>query len=64
MFESCGVIQNYLPPLFIVIEGKPVVFDDSVFKNLELYERPKTIRFVPKLIENESGKVKRGETIL
>jgi O-succinylbenzoic acid--CoA ligase len=50
--------------VLIVIEGKPVVFDDSVFKNLELYERPKTIRFVPKFIETESGKVKRTETLL
>ena len=50
--------------VLIVIEGKPTVFDDSVFKNLELYERPKTIRFVPKFIETESGKLKRKETLL
>lgn len=48
----------------IVIEGKPVVFDDLVFDNLELYERPKTILFVPKFIETDSGKVKRKETLL
>lgn len=50
--------------VLIVIEGKPAIFDDLVFENLELYERPKTIRFVPKFIETESGKVKRMETIL
>ncbi len=45
----------------IVIEGKPAVFDDLVFENLELYEKPKAIRFVPKFIETDSGKVKRKE---
>jgi O-succinylbenzoic acid--CoA ligase len=48
----------------IVIEGKPVVFDDLVFENLELYEKPKAIRFVPKFIETDSGKVKRLQTLL
>jgi O-succinylbenzoic acid--CoA ligase len=50
--------------VLIVIEGKPAVFDDSVFDALDIYERPKTIRFVPKFIETESGKVKRTETLL
>ncbi len=50
--------------VLIVIEGKPVVFDDLVFQDLELYEKPKTIRFVPKFIETESGKVKRKKTLL
>ena len=45
----------------IVIEGKLVVFDDSVFDYLEPYEKPKTIRFVPKFKETDSGKVKRKE---
>jgi O-succinylbenzoic acid--CoA ligase len=50
--------------VLIVIEGKPTIFDDLVFENLALYEKPKAIRFVSKFIETESGKVKRGETIL
>ena len=50
--------------VLIVIEGKPTIFDDLVFENLAVYEKPKKIRFVPKFIETESGKVKRGETIL
>ena len=50
--------------VLIVIEGKPAVFDDSVFENLALYERPKKIRFVLKFKETESGKVKRKENIL
>jgi O-succinylbenzoic acid--CoA ligase len=48
----------------IVIEGKPIAFDDLVFENLEVYERPKAIRFVQKFTETKSGKVKRKETLL
>lgn len=50
--------------VLLVIEGKPAIFDDSVFDALDIYEKPKTIRFVTKFIETESGKVKRKETIL
>ena len=50
--------------VLIVIEGKPAIFDDSVFENLPLYEKPKAIRFVPKFIETESGKVNRKDTLL
>ena len=50
--------------VLIVIEGKPAIFDDSVFENLPLYEKPKAIRFVPKFFETESGKVKRKDTLL
>jgi O-succinylbenzoic acid--CoA ligase len=50
--------------VLIVIEGKPAVFDDSVFDALDIYEKPKTIRFVTKFIETESGKVKRKESLL
>ena len=50
--------------VLIIIEGKPTVFDDLVFENLALYEKPKLIRFVPKFIETESGKVKRAESLL
>ena len=50
--------------VLIVIEGKPILFDDLVFENLEPYEKPKAIRFVPKFIETESGKLKRMETLL
>ena len=50
--------------VLIVIEGKPAVFDDLLFENLAPYERPKTIRYVSKFIETESGKVRRMETLL
>ena len=50
--------------VLIVIEGKPAVFDDSVFDDLDSYEKPKKIRFVTKFVETESGKVRRTETLL
>ncbi len=50
--------------VLIVIEGKPTLFDDLIFENLDPYEKPKSIRFVTKFIETESGKVMRKETLL
>ena len=50
--------------VLLVIEGKSTVFNDSVFDDLDAYEKPKTIHFVPKFIETESGKVKRMDTLL
>lgn len=46
----------------IIVEGKSEVFDESIFENLSKYEKPKSIRFVQKFIETESGKVRRKET--
>jgi len=50
--------------LLLVIEGTPVVLDDLLLDTLEVYEKPKAIRFVPKFTETESGKVKRTESLL
>ena len=50
--------------VLIVIEGKTTLFDDLIFENLDPYEKPKSIRFVPKFFETQSGKVMRKETLL
>ena len=50
--------------LLLVIEGVNQAIDSTIFDHLHPFEKPKAIRFVPKFIETESGKVKRGETIL
>ena len=50
--------------VLIVIEGKTTLFDDLIFENLDPYEKPKSIRFVTKFIETQSGKVMRKETLL
>ncbi|MSP85302.1 MAG: O-succinylbenzoic acid--CoA ligase [Flavobacteriaceae bacterium] len=64
-FFVIGIADEKLgEQVLIVIEGKSAIIDDLVFENLSLYERPKTIRFVQKFLETESGKVKRKETLL
>ena len=50
--------------LLLVIEGEKQAIDSTIFDHLHPFEKPKAIRFVPKFIETESGKVKRKETIL
>jgi O-succinylbenzoic acid--CoA ligase len=49
--------------LILVIEGEKQIFDETIFENLNKYEKPKEIRFVSKFIETENGKVMRKETM-
>lgn len=49
--------------LVLVIESEKYDFDTSVFEELDKYEKPKEIFFVPKFQETESGKVKRVEIL-
>ena len=50
--------------LILVIEGENQAIDSTIFEHLHPFEKPKAIRFVPKFIETESGKVKRKESLL
>jgi o-succinylbenzoate---CoA ligase len=47
----------------LVIEGEKQNINESVFENLDKYERPKQILFVNKFLETASGKIKRKETL-
>lgn len=49
--------------LILVLESAKQAFDETIFKVLNKYEKPKEIRFVPKFKETESGKVMRKETV-
>ena len=49
--------------LILVVEGEPTIIDDSNFENLDKYEKPKEIMFVPKFSETETGKIMRKETL-
>lgn len=49
--------------LVLVIESESFNLDNSVFENLNKYEKPKEIIFVSKFIETETGKIKRAESI-
>jgi O-succinylbenzoic acid--CoA ligase len=50
--------------LLLVIEGEKQAIDSTIFDHLHPFEKSKSIRFVLKFTETESGKVKRKETIL
>ena len=49
--------------LALIIEGNPILIDDSFFNDLLPYEKPKAIYFVAKFLETESGKIKRSATL-
>lgn len=49
--------------LVLVIEGEQQNLDDTIFKKLDKYERPKEIFYVTKFAETENGKIKRNEIL-
>lgn len=49
--------------LVLVIEGEPFTIDESIFKKLDKFEKPKEILFVPKFSETVSGKIIRDKTL-
>ena len=49
--------------LILVVEGKSNSVDKSVFTDLDKYEIPKEIYYLPKFIETFSGKIQRTETL-
>lgn len=49
--------------LVLVIEGEEQNLDDTIFKKLDKYERPKEIFYVTKFAETENGKIKRKEIL-
>lgn len=63
-FFVAGIPDELLgEKLILVVESEKQVFDETVFKTLDKYEKPKEIRFVSKFKETESGKVMRKETV-
>lgn len=49
--------------LVLVIEGSKKEFDTSFYNDLDKYERPKEIVFVPHFKETKNGKILRRETM-
>lgn len=49
--------------LVLVIEGQQDDFDSSLFDDLDKYEKPREIIFIPKFKETASGKIMRKETL-
>ncbi|SFB26281.1 O-succinylbenzoic acid--CoA ligase [Flavobacterium swingsii] len=49
--------------LILFIEGNPYEIESSLFDDLDKYEKPKQIKFIPHFAETETGKIKRNEVI-
>ena len=63
-FFVTGVEDAYLgTKLVLVIEGEPFAVSADTFKLLGKFEKPKEIRFIPKFVETESGKVIRSKSL-
>ena len=50
--------------LILVVEGDKVEFDHSIYEDLDKYEKPKEILFIPKFKETATGKIIRKETLV
>jgi O-succinylbenzoic acid--CoA ligase len=50
--------------LVLVIEGDKVEFDNSIYEDLDKYEKPKEILFISKFKETATGKIIRKETLV
>ena len=50
--------------VILVVEGEKQAIDDAIFADLDKYEKPKEIVFVPKFKETPTGKILRNETLL
>ena len=49
--------------LVLFIEGDSMVLENAVYENLDKFEKPKEVIFIPKFLETETGKVKRSEIV-
>ena len=49
--------------LILFIEGNPHEIESSLFDDLDKYEKPKQIKFIPHFAETETGKIKRSEVV-
>ena len=49
--------------LVLVVEGEKGVFDESLLENMDKYEKPKAIFYIPEFLETATGKIKRKEIL-
>ncbi|MEN9335420.1 MAG: 2-succinylbenzoate--CoA ligase [Bacteroidota bacterium] len=47
----------------LVVEGEAFTIDETIYKLLDKYERPKEVLFIPQFKETENGKVLRKATL-
>lgn len=64
-FFIAGVADDTLgQKVILVIEGEHVAIKDEIFKDLEKYEQPKAIYFIPEFIRTETDKINIKKTLL
>jgi O-succinylbenzoic acid--CoA ligase len=49
--------------VILVVEGDAFTIDETIYKSLDKYERPKEVLFIPQFKETENGKVLRKATL-
>lgn len=54
---------EYGEKVVLVIEGEKQNLEDSIYENLDKYEKPKEVLFIPKFKETASGKIMRKESL-
>lgn len=63
-FFAGGIPDSVLgEKLVLVIEAEDYELVENLFEDLDKYEKPKEVFFVPEFIETESGKIKRNEVL-
>ena len=55
--------QTFGEKLILVVEGEKFEIQDTIFRNLNPFEKPKEIHFVSQFLETETGKINRNKTI-
>lgn len=55
--------EVYQDKIVLLVEGEETNIKDSVFSELESYEKPKHIYFIPSFTETKTGKIHRKKTL-
>ncbi|ELY2011005.1 O-succinylbenzoic acid--CoA ligase [Flavobacterium psychrophilum] len=55
--------EEFGEQLLLFIEGNPYEIEPSIFNDLDKFEKPKQIKFIPSFAETETGKIKRNEVV-
>jgi len=63
-FFVAGMFDERLgEKVVLVIEGNEFSLDETIFNALDKYEKPRSVYFLPKFLETETGKIKRNELL-
>lgn len=55
--------ENLGQKVLLVIEGEPFTVSDTLFSNLEKYEQPKEVVFIPEFVRTETAKINIKKTL-